>query len=275
MNHPPDPPAPPRLRVGGVTYLNSRPLVDPLAELLPDAEIVTDLPSRLAAGLASGRFHVALVPSIEYLRQPGCLLASDACVACDGPVRSVKLYSRVPVGQIRTLALDEGSRTSAALVQILLAERHGVRPQLVPLPIGSSAEDTQTDAAMLIGDRGMAPPPGPFAMTWDLGEEWSRWTGLPFVFALWLARPGELSGQLTSALESARDRGVERFDAIACSASVELGLPANDCLTYLRDHLRFRFGSREQQGLELFFELAGKHGLAPAGRTVVVDRHTA
>lgn len=264
----------PRLRIGGVTYLNSRPLVDPLAELLPEAEIVTDYPSRLASGLAAGRFDVALVSSIEYLRQPGLVLACDACVACHGPVRSVKLYGRVGVERIRTLALDEGSRTAAALVQVLLAERYHLRPELLALPLGASACDTDADAVMLIGDRGMVPPPGRFAFTWDLGQEWVQWTGLPFVFAMWLARPGIFDSAAAEALAAARDLGLARLEAIARSASAGLGLTEADCLGYLRDNLRFHLGPRERQGLERFFELATRQGLAPPGGKIVVFGHS-
>ena len=84
---------------------------------------MADLPSRLADGLVAGRLDVALVPSIEYCRNPGCTIVSDACIASDGPVRSIKLYSRVPLERIGSLALDEGSRTSATLVRIWLKER--------------------------------------------------------------------------------------------------------------------------------------------------------
>ena len=86
-----------KVRVGAVTYLNARPLVFSLARLAPQVEIVVDLPSRLADALAAGQLDVAMIPSIEYARHPGYTIVSDACIACDGPVRSVKLYSRVPV----------------------------------------------------------------------------------------------------------------------------------------------------------------------------------
>ena len=89
-------------------------------------------------------------------------------------MRSVKLYGRVPVERIRTLALDEGSRTSAALARILLKERFGVSPETRPLPIGASLDDAPADAVLLIGDRGMLPTGGGFEFEWDLGEEWSR-----------------------------------------------------------------------------------------------------
>ena len=118
-----------RIRVGAVTYLNARPLVFSLARFAPQVEIVIDLPSRLADSLAAGQLDVAMIPSIEFARGSGYAIISDACIACDGAVRSVKLYSRVPIERLRTLALDEGSRTSAALVRILLKERFGVWPE--------------------------------------------------------------------------------------------------------------------------------------------------
>ncbi len=178
-----------KICVGAVSYLNARPLMFTLPQLLPDAEIVVDFPSRLADGLADGRFDVALIPSIEYLRQPGLRIASDAVIACDGPVRSVKLYGRVPIERVETLALDEGSRTSAALAQILLRERFDLKPCLLSLPLESLPLHSPADAVVVIGDRGMLEPDEDLAFVWDLGEEWSCWTGLPFVFALWAARP--------------------------------------------------------------------------------------
>jgi len=238
---------------------------------MPEAEVVVDLPSRLADALAVGRLDVALVPSIEYFRSPGHRIVSDACVACDGPVRSVKLYGRVPVERIRTVALDEGSRTSAALTRIMLHERFGLRPKLSPLPIGSSADDSEADAVMLIGDRGMQPPERAFEFVWDLGEEWSRWTGLPFVFAMWIARDGvELSG-LSEVLGAARDDGVARLDEIARLEAPALGISAAECLGYLQDNLDFTLGDRQRRGLTRFAELAGRHNLAPAGVELAFD----
>jgi len=258
-----------RVRIGAVTYLNTRPLTFALPRLAPQAEIVFDLPSRLADQLAAGQLDVATVPSIEYLRHPLCTIVSDACVACAGPVRSVKLYSRVPVGQIRTLALDEGSRTSAALAQILLKERFAVEPQVQSFPIGASPEDFTTDAAMLIGDRGMLPARSDYAFTWDMGEEWVRWTGLPFVFSMWIARPGVDLRGVDIALAAARDDGITRLPEIARLEAPALGIPEAECLAYLRDHLEFHLGQRQRQGLQRFYELAGRQGLAPAGAKLV------
>src|SRR5690242_1972229 len=98
-----------RLRIGAVNYLNTKPLVYRLQRLSPQAEVIFDLPSRLADGLAAGRFDVALIPSIEFFQDPNYRIVSDACIGCRGPVMSVKLFSRVPAGEISSLALDEGS----------------------------------------------------------------------------------------------------------------------------------------------------------------------
>lgn len=258
-----------RLRIGGVSYLNSRPLVDGLA-VMPGVELSTDLPSRLADQLARGQLDAALVPSIEYFRHPGYVVASDACVACDGPVRSVKLYGRVPIERIRSLALDEGSRTSAALAQVLLAERFGLRPRLETLPIGHTIRETGADAVMLVGDRGMLAPPGEFAFVWDLGHEWRQWTGLPFVFALWVARAECDLEALRRALGAARDDGCRRLAEIACREAPRVGLPEADCLAYFRENLRFCMGPREQEGLQRFYQLAQRLELAPAGVQLVV-----
>ena len=258
-----------KIRVGAVRYLNARPLVFSLADIAPQIELVFDLPSRLADALAEGRLDVAMIPSIEYTHCPGYSIISDACIACEGAVRSVKLYSRVPVERLRTLALDEGSRTSAALVCILLKERFGVWPETCPLPIGASADDTPADAVLVIGDRGMLPGNGRFEFTWDLGQEWLQWTGLPFVFAMWIARPGvDLSG-IAGLLAAARDDGITRFEEIARQSATAIGISEADCLAYLRDHLQFHLGPRERQGLERFYTLAGRHQLAPEGVQLV------
>ena len=257
---------PNRIRIGAVNYLNSKPLIeglrDDLSRLAPDAELVLDFPSRLADDLEAGRLDVALVPSIECLRDPDYEVVTDACVATHGPVLSVKLYSRVPVSEIATLALDEGSRTSAALARVLLAEQYGLHPELEPLPLGRSVDATAADAVLLIGDRAMHPLAETFVETWDLGEAWSRWTGLPFVFALWATRRGVRLGRVEEALVTARNRGLERLDQIAEREAVELGIPTSEAAAYLHNNLHFHLGPAERHGIELFQRLAVAQGLA-------------
>lgn len=253
--HASDPNRPP-IRIGAVSYLNAVPLWTDIARLAPEAEVVVDLPSRLADALATDQLDVALIPSIEQLRQSDTQIVSDACVSCEGPVRSVMFYSRVPVEQIRTLALDEGSRTSATLIRILLRERFHLEPRLRPLAIGTPIEQADTDAVMLIGDRGMLPVDEPFELVWDLGEQWNLWTGLPFVFAMWVARPGIDTEGVAELLSASRDAGAARLAEIARARAPHVGLPEQECLSYLRDNLNFWLGPRQREGLARFHELA-------------------
>ena len=257
------------VRVGAVSYLNSKPLVEDLGLLLPDAEVSLNYPRRLADDLATGDLDIGLIPVVECMRDPDYEIISDACVATCGPVLSVKLYSRVPPGFIRTLALDEGSRTSAALARIMLHERFGVVPSRRALPLGRSVADTDADAILLIGDRAMHAPAEQFDTVWDLGEEWLNWTGLPFVFAAWVARSGTASDRIINRLGEARDRGVSRIPAIARREAAKLGISAAGAESYLKDNLRFRLASAERSGLRLFHELVVQLGLAPEGIDLV------
>jgi chorismate dehydratase len=256
------------VRVGAVSYLNTKPLVHFLPDLAPEIELTFDLPSRLADALAAGDLDVALIPSIEALQQPGYRVLSNACIGCRGPVFSVKLFSRKPADRIRTLALDEGSRTSVALTRILLAERFGIRPELRNLPLGQGTADTPADAILLIGDRAMHGPAEQFEFVWDLGDQWCRWSELPFVFAMWTARPGFEDLELAAALEASRDRGLRELSSIAAAEGPPLGLSTDVCLRYFRDHLYFYLGDREQQALRLFQKHAISLGMAPADVSV-------
>ena len=253
------------VRVGAVSYLNTKPLVYDLAELAPHAEIVYDFPSRLADDLSAGRLDVALIPSVEFFQDPTYTIVSDACIGCRGPVLSVKLFSRTPIDAIRSLAMDEGSRTSVALVRILLEQRFGIAPRLEPLPFGSTAADSSADAVLLIGDRAIQPARSEFASVWDVGDEWCRWSELPFVFAMWVSRAGTDLCGLDGALAAARDAGVSHLEEIANRECEEVGLSSDDCLAYLRDNLYFYLGPGELRGLELFYEHAARIGAAPSG----------
>ena len=247
------------MKIGAVSYLNTKPLVHGLAELLPEAELTFDLPSRLADDLAAGALDVALIPSIEFLRNTDYTIVSDACIACRGPVLSVKLFAQVAVDEVKTLALDEGSRTSAALVRIMLLQLHGVRPALCPLPIGAGLADATTDAVLLIGDRAIKASAGAYQPVWDLGELWVQTFERPFVFAVWAAtanlqaRLGRESFiRLTEALTSARDAGVAAIETIADEQHTSVGLSTSECVQYLRENLYFKLSPRELEGLDLF-----------------------
>lgn len=263
------------MRIGAVNYLNSKPLIEGLSGLGGRDRLVLDYPSRLAADLAAGRLDVALVPSIACLLEPHYEVVSDACVAARGPVLSVKLYSRVPPQAIRRLALDEGSRTSAALVRILLAERYEVFPDVEPLPLDCSTEATDADAVLLIGDRAIHPPREEFLCTWDLGAEWYDWTGLPFVFAMWGARRGAELGAVAEALRRSRDLGVSRISEIACREAPLLKIDERTALDYLTKNLYYRLGPAERRGLRRFQELAIRYDFAPGGFELVFRDYSA
>ncbi len=250
------------MKIGAVSYLNTKPLVYRLDEIAPYADVSYDLPSRLADQLASGELDIALIPSVEYFQDPTYEIVSDACIACRGPVLSVKLLTRVPFDQIRTLALDEGSRTSVALVRILLQQRFGLVPQFESLPIGAGVADTTADAVLLIGDRAIHAPAGGFVDEWDLGDQWCRWSELPFVFAMWVARAGVDTATVCAALEQARDEGVANLSTIAAQEAAAVGLGESQCFSYLRDNLYFYLGALERSGLELFHQHAVALGMA-------------
>lgn len=249
-------------RIGAVSYLNTKPLIYGLRELLPESQLVLDLPSRLADRLGAGELDVALIPSVEFLRGRGLGIVSDACIACHGPVRSVRVLFRKPPREVRTLALDEGSRTSAALAQVLLFERFGVRPTRQQLDIQASIESCKADAILVIGDRAMNLDTHNFCDSWDLGEQWLLDTGLPFVFAMWVAREA-VASELGEALQQSREAGLLNLDSIVAAEAPRYGLTSASCQDYFRRHLHFYLGPRELQGLQLFADQAFAIGLAP------------
>ncbi len=255
----------PKIRVGAVSYLNTKPLVYGLAERFPALDLCFDLPSRLADRLNAGELDVALIPSIEFFQNPAYTIVSDACIGCRGPVLSVKLLFRKPPAEVRTLALDEGSRTSAALSRILLKERFGLEPQRQPFPLGMKLVDTTADAVLMIGDRAIHPPEEKFVEIWDLGEEWCRWSETSFVFAMWVARPGVDLGNLELALNESRDEGLTNLQEIAVAEAPAVGLSAAEVLNYFEHNLHFHLGRREQRGLTLYYQHAAQLGLAPPG----------
>lgn len=254
-----------RIRIGAVNYLNTKPLIHELAELAPDAELRLEVPSLLADQLHRGLLDVALIPVIEYFRHGGYRVVPNLAIASNGPVLSVTLFSRVPWTEIRRVALDEGSRTSAALTQVLLRERYGVRPELLPLPLDRAAEDIDADAVLLIGDRAMrACLPG-FTYAFDLGQEWHDWVGLPFVYAVWAVRPGVDLGPVEAALHEAKRRGCRHVGQIAHREAPLLHLDAGFCRRYLTNIIRFDLGPRELAGLHHYYVLACDLGLARRG----------
>ena len=256
------------MRVGAVRYLNAKPLYHELERLAPGVSLVMDYPSALADRLGRGELDVALIPSVEYLRgaSRGYRILPGFAIAARGPVRSVKLFSRVPFGQIRRLALDEGSRTSRALCRVWLDAAHGVNPaRIETLPIGVPVEESTADAVLLIGDRAMRDPSGSFHEVVDLAEAWNSLTGLPFVFALWVARPGVDLGDLPDVLARVKRESLADVDHLASLHGPPLGLDHDLCVDYLTKSLSYDLGAAEVAGLRRFARMAAALGLAPRG----------
>ncbi len=263
------------LRVGAVSYLNAKPLYYRLGERSPRVELSMDLPSRLATRLASGSLDVALIPSVEYLRgaASGYEILPGFAIAARGAVRSVKLFSRVPFDRIDRLALDEGSRTSQALTRVWLDAAYGVRPSRIEtLPMGVSALESTADAVLVIGDRAMKVPDAPFHAVVDLAEAWNALTGLPFVFALWVARPGLVLGDLPEVLAACRADGLAHAADLATTYGPGLGLGFDACLEYLTGVLSYDLGEPEVAGLRRFASMAADLDLAPQGVDLVFHR---
>lgn len=264
------------VRLGAVSYLNSRPLIQGLHDLLPGSSIQLDYPSRLADALAAHSLDIALIPSIEYFRRDGYEIVSNACVAARGPVMSVKLYCRVHPGDVKRIALDEGSRTSATLARVILAEKYGSFPESEPLSMESLTTDSSADAVLLIGDRAMHSPDEQFFEVMDLGEMWYEWTGLPFVFAMWVGHTDSNLAGVAAALNESRDRGLKAIRDIAKTESPKLNITEQVAIEYLSHNLHYTMTSAERNGLQLFRELASNHNLVnPNANLVFSDCVTA
>ena len=251
-----------RVRLGAVEYLNARPLVYGLNGS-SRFSLRFDVPARCADLLHEDTIDVGLIPSIEYLRGdyrivPGLSIRSQ------GPVASVALFAGRPIADVRRIALDTSSRTSVALVRVLCAHVFGIQPALESR--GPDLDDmlARADAALIIGDSALLVPAsrgGPGVEKIDLGDVWTRATGLPFVWAFWAGRPGVLDPAAIRALQDARDKGVERSDEVAAAhfgASPEhVAIGAK----YLRDNIQYFLGDDERAGLELFFRYAVEAGV--------------
>lgn len=242
--------------VGSVSFLNAKPLIWGLEDD-PSIDLQLAVPSKLLEGMVQRRFDVALLPVIDYQRAPGLELISGGGICSDGPTLTVRIFSPVPIAQVQTLACDTDSHTSVALARILLAERYGARPELVPL-----GERLRPDAArLLIGDKVVCAAPEGLPYQLDLGEAWKQWTGLPFVFAAWVARREGATEWVSQRLRRARREGLEHIEPIVARHAVPQGWPAGVARAYLTRHLEFDIGPRHLEAIRLFHRLAFEHRL--------------
>ena len=254
-------------RLGAVGYLNARPLTWALDRDPQRWQVRYDVPSVCAAILHAGDVDLGLVPLIEYLASPDYRVVPGVGIGSRGPVASVALFTRTPVGSIRRIALDTSSRTSAALVRVLCHHRFGITPEFVAHGPDLAAMTRDADAALLIGDPALETDPATLGLRKiDLGEEWTAMTGLPFVYAAWCGRAGAVTSADVSALQAAQDEGVRSTDAIAAEYGRGDAARTARAAAYLRDNVRYGLGPDEANGLQMFLDLAADLGLAPLRR---------
>jgi len=284
------------IRLGAVGYLNARPLVYGL-ERVPGFDIRYDIPAECARLLHTHETDIGLIPSIEYLRGPQpYAIVPGAGVTSNGPVASVAIYTRRNPRDIRTIAMDSSSRTSVALATVLLQREFRVAPEPVSMAADLDAMLAKADAALIIGDVALflddvtvrlkpdttgegsarlkpdATGEGsarlnpdtvgraPIAKL-DLGELWTRSTGLPFVYAVWTGWPNAATQDDVAALQRARDEGIAHTDQVA--AAYYPGDPERQAVAarYLRDNIRYRVGDGELEGLRTFYRYAAELNL--------------
>lgn len=250
-----------KLRIAASSYLNTAPLIWSLSrrkkyswiELLLDSS-----PAACSDMLASNAVAVALAPVIDYQRTPGLAILSKACVASRDKVGSVLLLSKKELGDVRSIALDDSSRTSAALVKILFREFLDREPDWNQEIPDIEKMLAAHDAALIIGDPAMAVE-REGVIVHDLAALWRQKTGLGFVFALWMGRGDGIAGELD--FERVRDEGLSELDQIAAAYSAKLGLTQTEIVEYLTHNIVFQLDDELMRGLELFFSLAYKHRL--------------
>ena len=254
-------------RIASVSFLNARPLIHGL-EHDPRITLIRDVPARLLDLLSADRADVALLPVIDYQRLEGLTVVPAGGIGSDGETLTVRIFSRVPVAQVRSLACDPDSHTSVALARIILSRRHGVRPEFTDL---SRAGDDPAQARLLIGDKVVCEEPAGFPHQLDLGAEWKALTGLPFVFATWMARRGTPDlAVLHELLAQAKERGLADIGDIVRAHAEPRGWPPALAHDYLTRHLQFHVGPRELEAIRTFHRFAAEDKIIPAARALNV-----
>lgn len=246
------------MKISVVDFLNARPLTWGLLTDPPaGVEVSRDMPSVCADKLRDGRADAGLIPSIEFRRIPDLVRVEGLGIAADSEVRSVLLVSKVSREKIRRLKLDPASRTSAALVRVILKRRYGIVPEIVR---------EEADAELVIGDPALkASQLGRVVL--DLAAEWRSLTGFPFVFAFWAVRRASWSPEVEAALRASHRASAAGFDAMVDAEIETARVHGNAALSramvedYLRHCLHYELGPGDLSGLDRFYEFAQEDGL--------------
>lgn len=265
------------MRLGRIGYINCTPVygaIDRGIVAAPGA-LVTGTPAELNALLVAGELDLSVISAVEFARHARDLvLLPDLAISCDGPVRSVALFSRRAVAELdgRTVLLSASSRTSVALLELLCRDVWRITPRFAAARAEAQDLDALAalphDAVLVIGDAALAlAARGTYAHRYDLGDAWKRWTGLPFVFAVWAARRAADPGAVRrghDALLASRDWGLGHLDELAAAAARATAVPLAACREYLGG-LDYALGTGHLAGLNDFFRRLAAAGLVPAG----------
>jgi chorismate dehydratase len=270
------------MRVGRIPYINCYPVYGAIDRgiVALDAELVDGIPSALNRRMAQGGLDVSVISAVEYARDAArYLLLPDLAISCDGPVRSVMLFSRVPTPTLsgRRVLVTRSSMTSVALLELLFDHVWGARPVFVPadgeIADLARAEQPEHDARLVIGDAALLLSSGTsdlareYPHAYDLGAVWKEWTGLPFVFAVWVAQrstPVERSLALHAQLIRSRDWGLAHLGELAAQASAATGVSRATALEYLSG-LDYGLRYEHLAGLTTFFGKLAASGRVPNG----------
>ena len=229
--------------------------------LCGQVNLVEAVPARCAKLLANADVEAALVPVIEYQRISDISLVPDVCVGSKKQVRSVVLVSRNDdLKNVHSVALDESSRTSAALVKIIFREFFGFEPRWTTRSPNLQLMLEENDTALIIGDPAMTFPRDGLTV-WDMASLWREHTGLGFVFAMWMVRDEGANKSARFDFAGARDEGLARSEEIIDYYLPLLGLPRNTLEQYLKENICFYLDEDMRAGLDLYFRLAYKHRL--------------
>jgi chorismate dehydratase len=235
-------------------------------ELRQDFEIDYTIPSRCAQMLAEGSADIGIIPVAAYTGIENLLILPDIAIASDDAVRSILLVSKLPLEQIRTVALDSSSRSSAALIQVLFANYWKQEARFVSAEPQLDSMLRSNDAALLIGDPALKVDRSRY-LTWDLAHEWRMFTGRPFVFAFWAVRGGAASedelAYVAEVFRASRDAGLAHLPEIAAEWSQKLELSPEFITSYLRDNIQYSLRAENIAGRALFFRLASELKVLP------------
>ncbi|HSM85992.1 MAG TPA: menaquinone biosynthesis protein [Candidatus Limnocylindrales bacterium] len=261
------------LRISAISFLNTAPLMwdfehgETAAQLSNHFEIGYTVPSRCAEELRTDLADIGIIPAATYTTIPGLVIIPDIAIASKNAVRSILLVSKVPLEKIRSVATDDSSRTSAALVEVYLRKFVGIDPGFRRQKAVLEEMLQWHDAALLIGDPALQANTER-CYVYDLAEEWRRWTGRPFVFAFWAVRKASLAGlsqdiDLAKIFQQSRDHGLEHIPEIAASWSPRLGLPEKLVSEYLTENIDYSLDRENLDGLRLFYRYSAELKILP------------